>query len=669
MSITGFFNDQAEQQQQYERLLADHISAESIKTTSEDLSQRPSLVGTTGNQESLNKAFNQLTQAGLEPYVESYDIYMSVPKEISVIKTKPNYIQLKVMEDVPTNTPFANEIVPGYHAYSPPGDVEAELVYANYGRPEDFEELERHNISVDGKIVITRYGENFRGVKPKQAAARGAIGMLIYSDPIDDGYTQGAVYPNGPWKPSDGIERGSVLDLSQYPGDPLTPGKPSKQGVERLTPEEAESLPSIPTTPISSEQASLLLKSLQGEEVPESWQGALPFLYHFGSGETKVRISLNIDYERRPVRNIIASIPGSKYPGEKVILGAHRDAWTYGADDNMSAWASLMECARVLSELYYKGWQPERTIIIAGWDGEEYGLLGSTEWAEDYLSDLTKNAVANINLERLYGQFFSVSAVPSMHDLIYAVAKEVTDPRSGTSIYDDWVTRSEQQPPSIGQLGSGSDYTPFLQHIGMSTLSMGFNAPDGLYHTAYDNSYSIKHFMDPEYQHHAAGARLFGIMALRLANANILPLCFSKYAATVEELLKAFASDYTLGIDLTKVINQAKAWKHVSEILEQRIHSLTKNKNQVNIKTISDINQALLQQERDLTHEKGLPDRPWYKHQIWAPGLDTGYAAQPLPALAQTLDAGDKKAFEKAVNVLEQSLSDATRTAHSVAFN
>src|SRR5699024_10716026 len=390
--MMGFCEQSANRQRQYEEVFSRHVSNDSIAEYSKHLASRPSRVGTYGNEVGLYYSIEALQKAGLDPYIQSYDVYMSVPQQISVRQTAPVERELDVIEDVAPGTPFADEIVPGYNAYSPAGTVEAELVYANYGRPVNFEELERIGITVKGKIVITRYGKNFCGVKPKHAAKRGAIGMLIYSDPIDDGYIQGKVYPDGPWRPEDSIQRGSIVQIADYPGDPLTPGEPSIEGVQRLDPAEASSLPTIPTTPLSYGQARHLLNALEGEEAPESWQGGLPFSYRLGPGPTKVRISLDIDYERRDVNNVIAQIPGSKYPEQTVVIGAHRDAWVYGAEDNISGWVTAMEIARVLGELYQKGWQPKRSIIIAGWDGEEYGLLGSTEWVEDQRQDLTKNA-------------------------------------------------------------------------------------------------------------------------------------------------------------------------------------------------------------------------------------------------------------------------------------
>ena len=667
--MMGFCEQSANRQRQYEEVFSRHVSNDSIAEYSKHLASRPSRVGTYGNEVGLYYSIEALQKAGLDPYIQSYDVYMSVPQQISVRQTAPVERELDVIEDVAPGTPFADEIVPGYNAYSPAGTVEAELVYANYGRPEDFEELERLGISVKGKIVITRYGKNFRGVKPKQAAKRGAIGMLIYSDPIDDGYIQGKVYPDGPWRPEDSIQRGSIVQIADYPGDPLTPGEPSIEGVQRLDPAEASSLPTIPTTPLSYGQARHLLNALEGEEAPESWQGGLPFSYRLGPGPTKVRISLDIDYERRDVNNVIAQIPGSKYPEQTVVIGAHRDAWVYGAEDNISGWVTAMEIARVLGELYQKGWQPKRSIIIAGWDGEEYGLLGSTEWVEDQRQDLTKNAVAYFNMDGTSGQFFGASAVPSLQDVIFEVTKEIVEPRSGdvaTSIYDDWYMRSGNDIPTIGYLGSGSDYTPFIQHLGIASADFGFSSPSGLYHSAYANLDSLK-FVDPGYEHQGTAAKVVGLMALRFANADVFPFRYSKYADLVIELLRDISEKYTFGVDLSEVIDQAQAWKLAVTSLEHRVSNLISGEVHLSdSEDIQKINESLLQQERNLTQSQGIPGRTWYKHQIWAPGRDTGYAAQPLPALEQALEDDSKEDFKNAIKVLKQALKDATQTALQV---
>lgn len=663
-AIAGFSDDKLQWQRQFEQRFSKGVREERIASDSRAMSLRPTLVGSEGNRASLKYAVKRLKEAGLKPKIKTYDVYLSNPEKISITQTAPEKRKLKVIEDLPPGTPFAEEVVPGYNAYSPAGEVEAELVYANYGRPEDFAELKKRGVSVKGKIVLVRYGQNFRGVKTDQAAKHGAKGVIIYSDPADDGFTRGKVYPDGPWRPADAIQRGSILYIYRYPGDPLTPGNPSLPGEKRISPEKADSLPTIPTTPISYGQARFLLENMEGPKAPESWQGGFSFPYRLGPGPTKVKISLDIKYTKERVNDIVVRIPGSKYPEETVVIGAHRDGWVYGARDNNSGWSSVMEIARVLGSLYQKGWRPERSIVLAGWDGEEYGLIGSTEWVEENRRDLTKNAVAYLNMDGVAGQYFGASAVPSMKDLIYSVTREVTEPRTGTSIYEDWKERSGGKLPTIGQLGSGSDYTAFLQHAGVPSADTGFSSGEGLYHSAYDNSETIERFIDPGYAHHAASARVNGIMALRLANADVLPFRYSDYAEEVVQLLKELEEQGTLGVDLSTLIGQAEQWKNAAVRLEEQAFGmLSDGVTPKERRQLQKINSALLKQERDLTRPEGLPGRNWYKHQIWAPGLSTGYAAQPLPALAEAIENGDRKALLRAVHQLQKSLSEATRTA------
>ncbi|VEF46633.1 aminopeptidase [Bacillus freudenreichii] len=661
----GFSKERVNWQREFEEMLSERVDPENIGYYSRNLSSFIAEVGTKGNKDAVDFSVNELRKAGLNPEVDSYDVYLPRPNELSVTQTAPEVRELKVMEDLPPE--IKAKVIPGFAAYSPSGTVEGELVYANYGRPEDFEELKRRGISVKDKIVITRYGQNFRGVKTDQAAKHGAKGVLIYSDPADDGYARGEVYPKGPWRPADSIQRGSIVALSKYPGDPLTPGEPSKPGVERLDPADAESLPTIPTQPISYGEARHLLEAMDGDQVPEAWQGALPFEYHFGAGAAKVRLSLDIDYDQRPVNNVIVRIPGAKYPDEMVVLGAHRDTWAFGANDNTSGWATTMEIARVLGEMYQEGWKPDRTIVLAGWDGEEYGLLGSTEWVEDKKKELTENAVAYLNMDSVGGQFVNSAAVPSMKELIYSVMKTVTEPRTGTSVFDDWYERSGNRMPNIGQLGSGSDYTAFIDHIGVPSGGVGFSSPGGAYHSAYDNTDFLERFGDPGYLHHGATVEIVGKMALRLANADVIPLRYSTYAEEVSALLVKKGEEYKEDVDLSGVIAQAEKWKEEAAFLEaknERVLSVG-NLGKAESESLSAVNRAMIEQERTFINEEGLPSRPWYKHVIWAPGLTTGYAALPLPELSEALESGDAKAIDAAVQNLEKALGEAARTAAS----
>lgn len=660
--LTGFAKDKSEWQTQFETKFQNGVKEKTIKKFGRALSERPALVGTKGNEAGVKYALSELKKAGLKPKVHTYDVYLSHPNKVSVTQTAPFKRELKLMENLKKNTPFKNEVVEGYNAYSPSGNVEGELVYANYGTPDDFKTLAMQGVSVKDKIVIVRYGKNFRGVKPDLASQYGAKGVLIYSDPKDDGYVKGPVYPDGPWRPKDAIQRGSILYIYRYPGDPLTPGKASVDGVKRISEKKAISLPKIPTTPISYGEAQGLLQAMGGKEAPNDWQGGLPFKYHLGNEASKVRMNLDIEYETKPIKDITVTFKGAKYPNEKIVIGGHRDTWTYGASDNISSWSTIMEMARSLGKLYENGWRPDRTIVLAGWDGEEYGLLGSTEYAEQHQKELTKDAVAYINMDGIAGQFFGAGAVPSLNNLIYDVSKSVVEPRSGLSVYDDMLARNNGKEQDIDLLGSGSDYTAFLQHLGIPSADIGFSSAGGLYHSAYDNSDAIERFADPGYKHQAAAGRFTGIMALRLANAQVLPIQYSEYAESVQQLLTNVEKNGTLGVDISRLKTKAKEWEEASKSLETYSKQLLAS-GKAKPKQLKQLNAALKQQERDLINKQGLASREWFKHQIFAPGLTTGYAAQPLPALVEAQEAKDPAAFEKAVKQLEKSLTKATWSA------
>ena len=568
-----------------------------------------------------------------------------------------------------------DKVVTGYNAYSPSGRVAGEVVYANYGLPEDYAELERLGVDVSGKIVLVRYGGSFRGVKAQQAELRGAKGVIIYSDPEDDGYTRGPVYPDGPWRPADGIQRGSIQYIFNYPGDPLTPGTPSLPGTRRIAPEDAGNLPHIPTTPISYGEAQPLLEALGGPAAPESFQGGLPIDYHVGPGGTKVRLDLDIAYEQTPVSNVEVEIRGTTKPEEKVVIGAHYDGWTYGTSDNTSGWTTVMEVGRSLGRLLDRGWRPERTIVLAGWDGEEYGLLGSTEWVEQYQQDLKRNAVAYANLDGAGGSQFGAAGVPSLDDAIVAATQSVTDLRTGTSVYDVW--RGDDAAPEFDRLGSGSDYTAFLDHVGVPSFEIGYSAPasSGTYHSAYDDLYTTEHFLDPGYLGHAATARILGVTALRLADADMLPFHYTDYAeavaAYVRELQAVQAeTPGAAQVKLGNLLDAAGAWGEAAGRLEARADALLQagdTDSRAAVRAIARMNRALMRQERALTRPEGLPGRPWFRHQVYAPGLVTGYAVQYLPGMRDAVEQGDERTARIYRDLLFDALREAARLADTGA--
>ncbi len=496
--------------------------------------------------------------------------------------------------------------------------------------------------------------------------------MLIFSDPEDSGFVRGPVYPEGPWKPADAIERGSIQYIFQYPGDPLTPFEPSVPGTERIAPEDATNLPRIPTTPISYGDAEPLLRGLGGPEAPEDFQGGLPFRYRVGPGGSAARLNLDIAYEQTRLRDVIARIPGAERPQEEVVIGGHYDGWTYGADDNTSAWATIVEIGEVLGALLERGWRPERTIVLAGWDGEEYGLLGSTEWVEQRRRALTRNAVAYLNMDGVAGRRFGATGVPALDEVVRAVTRTVGAPGADGSVYESWRGDAAEEPEP-DRPGSGSDYTAFLDHVGVPVADLGFSSPGGEYHTSWDDTRVVERFLDPGYLGHAAAARVTGLTALRLANAAVVPLRYTAYAdelaGYVEELGRIQAeTEGSAPVDLAPVRAAAQAWRAAVAGLEEAAGRLV-GSGELDTRRaqrqVRRVNRALRRQERLLTRDEGLPGRPWYRHQVYAPGLTTGYAVQVLPGLRDAVEQGDLETAERWRDLLVEALEDAAAEAEA----
>lgn len=699
-AMAGYSADSAAKQRAREQRLQRLVDPDSAAEMSEAMSSRPGLVGTEGAAERLEYSLDKLSEWGLEPEVESYDVYASVPRDISVTMTAPQRRELQVKEEpYPWHENF-DEVVVGYNAYSPPGEVSADVVYVNYGLPEDYAKLEELGVDVEDKIVLARYGQSFRGVKSQVAQENGAAGVILYSDPEDDGFGRGEVYPDGPWRPPQSIQRGSVQFIFKYPGDPLTPGEPSTPGTQRLDPDEAENVPEVPTTPISYGQAKHLLTNLDGPAAPDEWQGGLDFDYQVGPGSTAANLDLDIDYEQLPVRNAIVEIPGSEHPDQKIVLGAHYDSWTYGTKDDVSGWTTLMEAGRALAELRADGWQPDRTIVLAGWDGEEYGLLGATEWAEQHRAELTEGAVAYVNMDGAGGGLnFDASAVPALDDLLVDVARQVDDPDHGT-VYANWQDAAEETHPEPGRLGSGSDYTAFLDHLGIASADFGMSTPGGEYHSAYDDLHTMRNYLDPGYTHHAVAAAYAGTLAMRLAEADTLPLRYSDYAAEVlgylRDLDEQQSGEEEQVVDLEPAYEAAREWQSAAIDLQGAAQQATRpgaagatgkdgkdgkgskgSKHGTDGKRSYDsdraeeryaeINEALLAQERALIQEEGLPRRPWFRHMVYAPGFYTGYAVQPLSAIDDAIADGDAATAQRYRDLLVESLQGATQAAAAAA--
>jgi N-acetylated-alpha-linked acidic dipeptidase len=692
-------------QRRWEEKFREVPAPESAREHLRRLTAVPHVAGTKEDYATAIYVRDQIRSYGIPSELKEYDVLLNYPSQPSIVEllTPKGRERLPLKEAVIAADPSSSHpnIIPLFNGYSPSGDVTAPLVYVNYGLPPDYEALKKLGVEVKGKIAIARYGNSFRGVKAKVAEDHGAVGLIIYSDPADDGYSQGDVYPKGPWRPVSSAQRGSVQYLFTAPGDPLTPGKPSIPGVSRLKMEDVTTLTRIPVQPISYGDAKRLLEPLRGLVRPRGFQGGLPFPYHVGGTEdVRVHLKTQMDYQVRKIWNVISRIDGAEEKDRWVIMGNHRDAWTFGAVDPNSGTTAMLEAARGFGSLLKNGWKPRRSIVLCSWDGEEYGLVGSTEWAEEYADELKQKAVAYLNVDvAVSGPNFGASSVPSMWKLIRAATREIIDPKSGKTVYQQWQDRTREQLPEaeltnaetgsdtqiaearIGALGSGSDYTPFLQHLGIPSTDMGFGGDYGVYHSAYDSFYWMSHFGDPTFAYHVTAARLWGTIALRLADAPGLPIDYKDYASQVRDYFAESmknAKRRRLATDLPEKsmmeaiqsfsaeaerVEKAKQ-DIVAEIDRSRIEARPQPRAAAKLRIIND---ALIGVERALTDERGLRGRTWYTHQIYAPGTYTGYAAQPLPDFRQALDdrnsANAKEALERIVAALNRA-TEVLRKAH-----
>ena len=657
----------------------------------------PHVAGTKEDYATALYVRDQIRSYGIPSELKEYEVLLNYPKQPGIVEliTSQGRERLTLKEAVIAADPSSSDpkIIPLFNGYSPSGDVTAPLVYVNYGLPPDYEALKKIGVDVRGKIAIARYGNSFRGVKAKVAEDHGALGLIIYSDPADDGYMKGDVYPKGPWRPVTSAQRGSVQYLFRAPGDPLTPGKPSVPGVPRLKMEEVDTLTRIPVQPMSYGDAKRLLEPLRGPVRPKDFQGGLPFAYHIGGTEhVRVHLKTEMDYQVRKIWNVISRIDGAEEKDRWVIMGNHRDAWTFGAVDPNSGTTAMLEAARGFGSLLKDGWKPRRTILLCSWDGEEYGLLGSTEWAEEYADELKQKAVVYLNIDvAVSGPNFGASSVPSMWKLIRAATRDLKDPKSGKTIYQQWQDRAREQLPEaeltdaetgsdtqiaearIGALGSGSDYTPFLQHLGIPSSDMGFGGDYGVYHSAYDSFYWMTHFGDPTFAYHVTAAQLWGTVAMRLSDAAGLPLDYRDYALQVREyftesMKTAKRRKLTNGLDEKSMMEAIKNFSDEAERVEKAKQDTVAEIDRSRIEArpqpraaarLRGINEALIAVERALTDGRGLRGRTWYTHQIYAPGTYTGYAAQPLPDFRQALDdrnsAHAKEALERIVEALNRA--------------
>jgi N-acetylated-alpha-linked acidic dipeptidase len=673
--MDGFTRQESMAQARLEEQFRAVPQAQAAREHLRRLTAVPHVAGTPEDYQTALYVRDRMRSFGLSSELKEYQVLLQYPKQPTIVEMlAPRRERLQTTEAIVPEDPSSSSrsIIPLFNGYSGIGDVTAPLVYVNYGLPNDYEALKKIGVETRGKIVLARYGQSFRGVKAKVAEENGAIGIIIYSDPADDGYAQGDTYPKGPWRPPSSAQRGSVQYLFEYPGDPLTPGVPSIPGTPRLKLEEAADLPRIPVQPMSYGEARKLLEALRGPLRPKGFQGGLPFAYHTGgTTDVRVRLKTDLEYVERTIWNVVTRIDGSVEPDRWVIMGNHRDAWTFGAVDPNSGTTAMLEAGRGFAQLLKSGWKPRRTIIMCSWDAEEYGLIGSTEWAEENADELRTKAVAYLNMDTaVSGANFGAASVPSLWKLIRSATRDVRDPKTGKSVYQAWQDRVRDATPEaeltdpvtgsdrpiaearIGALGSGSDYTPFLQHLGVPALDMGFSGDYGVYHSAYDSFYWMSKFGDPTFAYHVAAAQVWGTLALRLANAPALPFNYTDYAAQIRDFMTETTRTATRrrladSFD-AKALNDAirdfadeaaRVDRRKQEALTDYETSGSANEaSRRASERLRRINDALLNTERALTDARGLRGRPWYKHQIYAPGYYTGYAAQPLPDLRQAIE-------------------------------
>jgi N-acetylated-alpha-linked acidic dipeptidase len=692
------------------------------------LSAHPHHVGSPYDKENAEWMLAKFKEWGWDAKIENYYVLFPSPKERLLELTGPGHFTAKLQEPPvigDSTSSQQDEQLPSYNAYSIDGDVTAPLVYVNYGAPDDYDQLQRLGVSVQGAIVIARYGQTWRGIKPKLAAEHGALGCIIYSDPRDDGYAQGQTYPAGPFRPPDGVQRGSVMDMPVYPGDPLTPGVGATKDAKRLKLSEVTTLTKIPTLPISYADAQPLLAALTGPVAPENWRGALPITYRVGPGAAKVHLKVSFNWDTKPLYDVIARIPGSTYPDEWIIRGNHHDAWVNGAEDPIAGTVALLEEARGLGTLLRQGWRPKRTIVYCVWDGEEEALLGSTEWAEDHADELQRKAAVYINTDGNGRGFLNMSGSHTLEKFINGVARDVKDPETGLSVWKRLQARrierasasamsSQQQDRQearqrpdlrISALGSGSDYSAFIDHLGVASLNLGFGGEDegGIYHSVYDDFNWYTHFSDTDFSYGQALSETVGLAVLRLADSEIIPFDFTDFADTIhryvdeiEHLAQTQRTDilernreiddglYAATSDprrptvappkdpvppflnLAPLRNGLAVLERSSEQYEKALGRAMEGDAAARV-SLAAVNAQLIGVERTLILPDGLPGRPWYRNQIYAPGLYTGYGVKTLPGVRESIEQKQWKLAEEQTVRVGKVLENAGEKIQSAA--
>jgi len=730
--IFGFSAESSRAERQWEEKLRAIPSPDNLRANMQRLSAQPHNVGSPYDKDNAEWIASKFKEFGLETHIETFTVLYPTPKErlVELVEGGPHFVaklqEPAIPEDLTSNQ--TAEQLPTYNAYSIDGDVTGPLVYVNYGLPEDYEQLERHGVSVKGAIILARYGKSWRGIKPMVGAEHGAIGCIIYSDPRDDGYSGGEVFPKGPWRPKEGVQRGSVQDSSVFMGDPLTPGVGATADAKRVPIKESQGITKIPVLPISYGDAEPLLEAIGGPVAPPTWRGGLGITYRLGPGPAKVHLKVFSNWYMEPIYDVIGKIPGSTSPDEWVIRGNHHDAWVNGAEDPISGMVTVMEEARALGELVKQGWKPKRTIIYCAWDGEEPGLLGSTEWVETHADELRKYAVAYINSDSNSRGFLELEGSHTLEHFMNGVARDIQDPETKMSVWkraqlqqlskaesaDARRELRERHDLRMEMLGGGSDHASFINFAGVASLGIEYGGEDhgGIYHSIYDDFYWYTHFSDMDFVYGRALAQTGGTAVMRLADADLLPFEFTDFADNVKMYIrevKKYAEDQRQEIrerntkieegvysaiadprekfvapkkeELPPYINFAPL-ENAAEVLQHSANEYQKALDRANSNggavlasaSVKEINEMLLQSERRLTTPEGLPGRFWYKHELYAPGTYTGYAAKAIPAVREALEQKKWKQAEEAAarvaRVLEreaQLISEAAAKLSAIA--
>jgi N-acetylated-alpha-linked acidic dipeptidase len=703
--LLGFTDAGSEKQKGLEKQFDAQMNAGNLDTWMKFLSSHPHHVGSAKGRANAEYMADLFRQWGYQTEINTYYVLFPTPKTrlLELLGSKPYKAKLEepsLSEDKTSGQ--KSEQLPSYNAYSADGDVTSELVFVNRGVPADYEELERMGIDVKGKIVIAKYGGSWRGIKPKVAAEHGAIGCIIYSDPADDGYVQGDTYPVGPFRRADAVQRGSVMDMPVYPGDPLTPGVGATKNAKRLDIKDVKTIMKIPVLPISYEDALPLLQSLGGPVAPAAWRGGLPITYHIGPGKDKVHLKLAFNWDQKPVHDVIAKMVGTDFPDQWIIRGNHHDAWVNGAADPLSGMVAELEEARALGELAKNGSKPRRTVVYCAWDGEEPALLGSTEWAEDHEKELKEKVVAYINSDGNGRGFIGASGSHTLEPFFNQVIEDVKDPQTGVSVKErryakqlvdaDKASRAKllgNKYMKLGALGAGSDYSPFIQHMGIASMDLGYGGedPGGEYHSIFDSYDLYTRFKDPGFQYGVTLAKTAGRITMRLANADALPFDFNAFYKTlndyatevkammdnqrvetetqnkmIEENLFAVAKDPKKTYASPEV-KQAVPFLNFSELdnslaqlktSAEEFQKMYANATTLPVEKLNQLNLLLYKAERSLIDTDGLPRRPWYKHQVYAPGFYTGYGVKTLPGIREAIEQRNWKEAQDNIGIVSK---------------